>query len=95
MVVGICKIDFLIHGNHSLKGKRKVVKAIVGKVSSRFNISIAEVEHNDLWQRGSLGIAAIGNDEKFINSMLDKILNFIDGLNLVDIVDHTFEFIHL
>ncbi len=95
MVVGICKIDFLIHDNHSLKGKRKVVKAIVGKVNSRFNISIAEVEHNDLWQRGSLGIAAIGNEEKFINSMLDKVLNFIDGLHLVDIVDHSFEFIHL
>ena len=95
MVVGICKIDFLIHDNHSLKGKRKVVKAIVGKVSSRFNISIAEIENNDLWQRGSLGIATISNDEKFTNSMLDKVLNFIDGLNLIDIVDHTFEFIHL
>ncbi len=95
MVVGICKIDFLIHDNHSLKGKRKVVKAIVGKVSSRFNISIAEVENNDLWQRGGLGIAAVGNDEKFVNAMLDKILNFIEGLHLVDIIEDSFEFIHL
>jgi hypothetical protein len=95
VVVGICKIDFLIHDNHSLKGKRRVIKSVVGKVKSRFNISIAEVENNDLWQRGSLGIAAIGNDEKFINAMLDKILNFIDELHLVDIVDHSFEFIHL
>lgn len=95
MVVGICKIDFLIHDNHSLKGKRRVIKSIIGKVKSRFNISIAEVENNDLLQRGSLGIAAIGNDEKFINSKLDKILNFIDELHLVDIVDHSFEFIHL
>ena len=95
MVVGICKIDFLIHDNHSLKGKRRVVKTVVGRVKSRFNISIAEVENNDLWQRGSLGIAAIGNSEKFINSTLDKILNFIEELCLVDIVDHSFEFIHL
>lgn len=95
MVVGICKIDFLIHDNHSLKGKRKIVKAVAGKVGSRFNISIAEVENNDLWQRGSFGIAVVGNDKRYLNSMLDKILNFIDGLNLIDIVDHTFEFIHL
>lgn len=94
MVVGICKIDFLIHDNHSLKGKRKVVKAVAGKVNSHFNISIAEVENNDLWQRGSFGIAVVGNDKRYLNSMLDKILNFIDDLNLIDIVDQTFEFIH-
>jgi uncharacterized protein YlxP (DUF503 family) len=95
MVVGVCKIDFLIHDNHSLKGKRRVVKTIIGKVKSRFNLSIAEVDHNDLWQKGSIGISIIGNDRNVLNSMLDKILNYIESLNLVDIVDHSFEIIHL
>ncbi|NQU12733.1 MAG: DUF503 domain-containing protein, partial [Desulfobacteraceae bacterium] len=57
MVVGTLKIEFLLHDNRSLKGKRKVVKSIVGKVKSRFNVSIAEIGSNDMWQKIELGIS--------------------------------------
>lgn len=94
MVVGICRVDFLIHDNHSLKGKRQVVKSLIQRLKNRFNISIAEVDDNDLWQKGRIGFCFVGNDKRYVNSMLDKTLDYIRGLNLVDLVDWSFEFIN-
>lgn len=94
MVVGICRISLIIHDNHSLKGKRQVLKSIVEKVKNRFNVSVAEVGDNDLWQRAELGVSAVGNDRAFINSILDKVMNFIENLHLAEIVDHNIELIN-
>jgi len=85
MIVGICHLDVIIPENHSLKGKRKVIKRIIGRVRSRFNISIAEVGDNELWQRSQLGMSLIGNDRQFVNSYLDSIVNFIEAMNIVNI----------
>ena len=60
MVVGSLKVELRLPENRSLKGKRKVVKSMVGKVKSRFNVSIAEVGSNDKWQKIELGISAVG-----------------------------------
>lgn len=94
MVVGICKIDFLIHGNSSLKGKRQIVKSLIQKVQNRFNISIAEVGDNDLWQRGRIGLCVVGNDKRHVNSVVDKAINYMTDLNLVEMVNCSIEFIH-
>jgi uncharacterized protein len=94
MVVGICRISLIIHDNHSLKGKRQVLKSIVEKVKNRFNVSVAEVGDNELWQRAELGVSAVGNDKAFINSVLDKVMNFIENLHLAEIVDHNIELIN-
>ncbi len=94
MVVGICRISLIIHDNHSLKGKRQVLKSIVEKVKNRFNVSIAEVGDNDLWQRAELGVSAVGNDRAFINSVMDKVMNFIENLHTAEIVDHNIELIN-
>ncbi len=77
----------LIPENASLKGKRKVVKSLLGRLKSRFNVSVAEVENNDLWQRAELGLAMVGNDRRFVNSALDKILNFIERDAEAEIID--------
>ncbi len=94
MVVGICRISLIIHDNHSLKGKRQVLKSIVEKVKNRFNVSVAEVGSNDLWQRAELGVSAVGNDRAFINSVMDKVMNFIENLHTAEIVDHNIELIN-
>lgn len=94
MVVGICRISLIIHDNQSLKGKRQVLKSIVEKVKNRFNVSVAEVGDNDLWQRAELGVSAVGNDRAFINSVLDKVMNFIENLHLAEVVDHNIELIN-
>ncbi len=94
-MVGTLKLSLYIHDNHSLKEKRKVVKSIVAKVQKRFNVSIAEVGFNDKWQMIELGISAVGNDRRFVNSVLDNILSYIDSLYLGEIIDSNIEILNL
>ncbi|NIQ38054.1 MAG: DUF503 family protein [Proteobacteria bacterium] len=95
MVVGVCQIDLLIPGNASLKGKRKVLRKIIDRVKNRYNISVSEVGDNDLWQRSQLGLSVVGNDSRHINSSLDKIINYIDGLNVAQIINSEIEIFHV
>ena len=95
MVVGTVKLSLYIHNNHSLKEKRKVVKSIVSKVHNKFNASIAEVGSNDKWQMIELGISAVGNDRRFVNSTLDNILSYLDSLYLGEIVDSHMEILNI
>jgi uncharacterized protein YlxP (DUF503 family) len=94
MIVGICHLDLIIPENHSLKGKRKVIKKIIDRVRNRFNISIAEVGDNELWQRSQLGISMVGNDRRFVNSYLDRVVNFIEAMNIVDIAHSELEILN-
>ncbi len=94
MVIGVCQLELLIHENVSLKGKRQVLKSLIQRARQRFNISIAEVEDQDLWQKAVLGICAVGNDQQFINSTLDRVVNFIEQAQLAEVADSTLEFIH-
>jgi len=95
MVVGTLKIAFMLEDNRSLKGKRKVVKSMVDKVKARFNVSIAEVGANDKWQKIELGISAVGNDRRHIDSSLNHILDFLEGLCLAQIIHTEMEIINL
>ena len=95
MVVGTLKIEFRIRDNHSLKGKRKIVRSMVDRVKHRFNASIAEVGSNDNWQRIELGISAIGNDRRHIESTLGNILSFLESLYLAEIVNTDSEILNL
>ncbi|MBN2467019.1 MAG: DUF503 domain-containing protein [Deltaproteobacteria bacterium] len=94
MVVGICRLDIRIHGNNSLKGKRQVIKRIIERTRSKFNIAIAEVGDNDLWQSAKIGFSVVGNDKRFINSVLDTVTRFVEELNIAEIVDSEWEIIH-
>lgn len=94
MVVGVCHIDLLIHGNHSLKGKRQILKKVIERVKNRFNVSVAEVGSHDLWQRAEIGLSIVGNDRAFVNSLLDKVLDFIEDLHIVEVSDHEIDLIN-
>jgi len=91
MVVGLGIITFRIHDCHSLKGKRKIVKAIINRIQNRFNVSIAEVGANDVYQRAEIGFALVGNSGPLINSKIDKIFNLADELGLAEIIDSEME----
>jgi len=80
-----------LQDNRSLKGKRKVVRSMVDKVKHKFNVSIAEVGSNDKWQRIELGVSAVGNDRRHIDSSLNNILDYMDTLYLAEIVDSSVE----
>jgi hypothetical protein len=95
MVVGICQLTLFIPDVFSLKEKRAVVKRITGKVRSKFQISIAEVGANDVRQSTRIGFCLIGNDRPFVNSVVDKIIDFVDDLYIAEIVDQNIEIINL
>ncbi len=95
MVVGVCKLDLRIPENHSLKEKRHVLRKLVDRVRARFNVSISEVGDNDLWQRAQMGFCTVGNDRRHINSSLDKVIYFIEQMNLVEMVQSEIEIISL
>ena len=94
MVVGVCQLELYLHDNFSLKGKRQVLRSIVQRARKRFNVSISEVEDQDLWQKAVLGICAVGNDRRRVNSTLDQVVNFIEETHLTDVADSQIEIIN-
>ena len=94
MVIGVCQLELLLHDNFSLKGKRQALRSIVQRARKKFNISIAEVEGQDLWQKAVLGVCAVGNDRQFVNSTLDRVINFIESTQLTDVADSQIEIIN-
>ena len=95
MVVGIGMMTFRLHECRSLKGKRKIVKSIVSQVRNKFNVSIAEVGANDVYQRAEIAFTLIGNDGRVINSKIDKVFNMIENIGLAELIDAEMEIIHL
>jgi len=93
MVVGLGNIRLRLHDCRSLKGKRKVVKAIIQRIRNNFNVSAAEVGSNDIYKRAEIGFALVGNDKTVINSKIDKIFNLTEALGLAEVIDMDMEII--
>jgi uncharacterized protein YlxP (DUF503 family) len=79
MIVGVLTAQLHLHGINSLKEKRSIVKSLLGRLKSRFNISIAEVDHQDQKASAVMGISLISNDTRFINKQFDSIIDFMRG----------------
>ncbi len=77
MNVGICKVKLRLPDNLSLKGKRQVVKSVTARLKNKFNVSVAEVEDNDLWQLATIGICFVSNDKRFTNEVLSKAVELV------------------
>lgn len=94
MIVGVCKIKLRIPENMSLKGKRSVVKSIIIQLKNKFNVSVAEVDDQQLWQIATLGICSVSNDSRYTNEVLSKVMNFVtNGRFEVEILDFEIEII--
>ncbi len=77
MLIGVLEAQLVLPGIRSLKEKRSIVKSLIGRLQSRYNISIAEVDRQDSKQCAVLGLAVVSNDSRFIDQQLDTILNFM------------------
>ena len=82
MTIGVCTVYLDIPANHSLKGKRRVLKSLMARVRNRFNVSIAEVDHQDAWQTATLGIACVSTDAAYAHGLLTKVVRAISGYRL-------------
>ena len=94
MNVGVCRLSLRIPENGSLKDKRRVVKSITSRVRSKFNVSAAEVDDNDIWQLATLGFCCVSNDGRHTNEVLSRVVDFVvKGRFDVEILDYGIEII--
>ncbi len=95
MVLGVIRLRLRMTHVHSLKEKRAVVKSITARIRNRFNIAVSEVAMHDSWHNAEIGICAVGNSEPVINSVLDKVVDYVERTLDVDMIEPDFEIIHL
>ncbi len=88
MLVGICKVVISIPESFSLKEKRKVKRSIIDKVRARFNVSIAEVESQDIWNELVLGISMISTESKHIYEVMSEVIKVIEEYKEAELVDY-------
>jgi uncharacterized protein YlxP (DUF503 family) len=79
--VGVLRLTLHLPEPGSLKSKRHLLRSAIDRVKARFNVSIAEVAENDLWQRSVVGVSAVGNDQAFVNETLDKVADFVGSMH--------------
>jgi len=92
MNVGICQVRLRLPENLSLKGKRRVLKSITTRVQNKFNVSVAEVDDNDVWQLATIGICCVSNNKRHTNEVLSRVVDFItNGRFEVEILDYEIE----
>jgi uncharacterized protein YlxP (DUF503 family) len=94
LVVGVLRLELFLPENHSLKGKRGVLKTIKARVANKFNVSIAECGDNDLWQRAVLGIAQVGAQTAHVDAALREVVAYIDALQVAELGEEEIEFLH-
>jgi len=91
MFVGAARVELRIHGSRSLKEKRGVVRSIIQRLRNRFNVSVAEVDGQDTWQRAVLGLAGVGSDAQDLRVRLEKAIDFVADLHLAEVMDQEVE----
>ncbi|UCG38760.1 MAG: DUF503 domain-containing protein [bacterium] len=75
----------------SLKGKRRILRSVKDRLRSQFNVAVAEVEYQDLWQKAGIAVALIATDREFADKVLQKILFKVESWRLAEVVDVSME----
>jgi len=91
MVLSLMQIELRIPNNRSLKGKRMVIKSIKDRIRNRFNVSISEIDNQNVWKSAVLGIAFVGTDRKYADKVLNEIIRFIQTFPRIQLIDYCIE----
>lgn len=91
MIIGACSLQIHIYEVYSLKEKRQVIKSILGRLQSRFNISIAEVGDFDLWQSSVIGFSCVSNETSHVRSIINNVIRFVDADGRIEITAQEIE----
>ncbi len=91
MNIGAMIVRLRLPENHSLKGKRRVLKSLIQRLKNKFNLSVAETGFQDNWQQAVLAFSVISSDSALVNRTLDKILDFIESTGIVVVGDSSLE----
>ena len=89
--MGVCTVELHIPDGHSLKSKRQVLLSLKTRLRDKFNVSVAEVDEHELWQRAVLGLACVANEKAHVNQVLDQALNLIRSMPAVELTQFRIE----
>ena len=93
MLVATIQLELSIPWANSLKDKRRAVKSLKDKLGNRFNVSVAEVGDLEIWRSSVIGVAAVANDAQFLQSVAQKIVNFVEEFSEANLEDFAIEII--
>lgn len=93
MHIGILTLELYLPGITSLKNKRQIFESLKGRISNKFNVSIAEIDAQEKWQRGIVGVVNINNNTHHIEQVLREVIKFVEGNYHCQLIDHQIEFI--
>ena len=91
IIVGLCTVELFIAESQSLKDKRQVLLSLKDRLRGKFNLSVAEVDRQDLWQKAVLGLVCVANEGRYVNQVCDQALNLIRSVPAVKIVQSRVE----
>jgi len=95
VVIGSLVINLLVPESHSLKEKRQVVRSIVSRLRQSFNVAVAEVEDQDLWQVATLGVVCVSGDSRHADEMCQKVVRFLEAEGEAQLTRSRFELVHV
>ena len=91
MIVVLLSLELHLPESNSLKSKRMIIKSLKDRIRNKFNVSIAEVDANDLWQRSVLGVACVANETKIINAILNEVRSIVLDTPSIQLIDSSME----
>jgi uncharacterized protein YlxP (DUF503 family) len=92
-MIGFLTCECHIYDVHSLKEKRSVLKRLIHSISKKFNVSVAETNYQDLWQRFEIGVVMISNNKTLVEKDLHKVLATIDSFTELQCTHYTIEWL--
>jgi hypothetical protein len=91
MTIGICRFELYLPASQSLKDKRRLLKSLIARIQNKFNVSVAELEQNDLRQKALAGVAVISNASSHANQVLNKLVEMVQRETEMVLMDFTLE----
>ncbi|PTL77894.1 DUF503 domain-containing protein [Vitiosangium sp. GDMCC 1.1324] len=91
MFVCVARLTLQIPESGSLKAKRQVLRRITDRVKARFNVAVAEVDDQDLWQKATLALAVVGNDRRHVDEQMEKIIHFVEEMYVAPLLSRQTE----
>ena len=87
MYVGIVRIELHLPGSTSLKAKRSVVQGLKERLRQRVHAAVAEVDHQDLWQRAALGVVVVSGQSSQVGELLQSVRRLVDATHDAELID--------
>ncbi len=93
MVIGVVTWELHLSGCRSLKDKRRIVKSLKDRLHRQYNVSVAETDHQDTWQRSQLVCCVVANDRRHAESVLSSADHLIESEGSARVIDSTSSFL--